>query len=303
MNQERPNTGEVARSRRKAVVMELSVNEAIGRLTRSTQWVTVDRIPLDFACHHPQGLDRVGENFFLSAAEIIEETVRYENPGSGPDRTAGKGRGHLFEMSPEGRLLRNWELGEYDVYHPSGLTFDGESVWVPTAEYRPESNAIMYRIDPATGEVTEEFRYPDHLGGVSRDPSSGRLFGITWGGRRILELTGDGELLREVPVRSHYVDFQDCVEMEEGLASWTGVAEYPDSSGGVFSLGGIALIDMATGDIKHEVPVTALSPAGRVVTFNATHLEVEGDRLRMYAIPDDGSRPGESSLLILEAAL
>lgn len=283
--------------------MELSVNDAIGRLTRATEWITVDRIPLDFACHHPQGLDRVGENFFLSSAEIIEETVRYDDPGTGPDRTPGRGVGHLFELTPDGRLLRTWQLGEDTVYHPSGLTYDGEHVWVPTAEYRPNSRSIMYRVDPASGDVTEMFRYDDHLGGVSRYPDTGRLYGITWGGRDILVLTDTGELLRRIPVRSHYVDFQDCVETTGTLASWTGIAEYPDGDGHVFSLGGIALIDMSTGDIHHEAPVTALSPAGRAVTFNATHLEVTGDRLRMYAIPDDGSRPGESSLLVLEAAL
>ncbi|MEU6375923.1 DUF6454 family protein [Streptomyces sp. NPDC046909] len=284
--------------------VQLTVNEAITRLTRATPWVTVDRIPLDFACHHPQGLDRVGENFFLSSAEILEATVRHEHPEpGGPDRTAGKGVGHLYEMDPTGRMLREWTLGEDTIYHPSGLTFDGEHVWVPTAEYRPDSRSIMYRIDPVTGDVTEDFRYPDHLGGVSRDPGTGQLYGITWGGRRILELTSDGALHREVPVRSHYVDFQDCVEMADGLASWTGIAEYPDGSGGVFQLGGIALLDMATGDIKHEVPVTVLSPAGRVVTFNATHIEVVDDRLRMYAVPDDGERLGDSSLLVLEAEI
>lgn len=124
-----------------------------------------------------------------------------------------------------------------------------------------------------------------------------------WGGRRILALTETGELVREVSVRTHYVDFQDCVEMSDAVASWTGVAEYPDGAGGVFGLGGIALMDMATGDIEHEAPVTVLSPAGRVVTFNATHLEMAGDRLRMYAIPDDAAHPGESSLLVLEAEL
>ncbi len=80
-----------------------------------------------------------------------------------------------------GRLLRNWQLGEHDMYHASGLAFDGESVWAPTSEYRPDSNAIMYRIDPSTGEAAEVFRDPDRLGGVSRDPGSGRMFGVALG--------------------------------------------------------------------------------------------------------------------------
>jgi hypothetical protein len=49
--------------------------------------------------------------------------------------------------------------------------------------------------------------------------------------------------------------------------------------------------------------VTARSRSGRGVTFNATHLEVFGDRLRMYALPDDSDRPGQSCLLVLEAEI
>lgn len=49
--------------------------------------------------------------------------------------------------------------------------------------------------------------------------------------------------------------------------------------------------------------MTALSRSGRGVTFNATQMEVSGDRLRMYALPDDSDRPGQSSLLVLEAEI
>ncbi|MEV0481389.1 DUF6454 family protein [Streptomyces sp. NPDC050508] len=283
--------------------MAFTVNEAITRLRRSTEWVTVDRIPLDFTCHHPQGLDRVGDTFYLTSVEILEETTRLENPDGGPDRTAGRGRGHLYEMSADGRQLGHWELGEGSAYHAGGLSYDGESLWVPVAEYRPDSKSILYRIDPATSAISEMFRYPDHLGAVACEPDSELLHMATWGGRRLLVMTRSGELVREIPVRSHYIDFQDCVEMRDGLASWTGVAEYPDGSGGVFGLGGVALLDMNTGDIKHEAPVTVLSPKGRVITFNATHVETVGDRLRMYALPDDSVVPGDTCLLVLEAAV
>jgi hypothetical protein len=60
---------------------------------------------------------------------------------------------------------------------------------------------------------------------------------------------------------------------------------------------------MNTGYFRSEDPVTALSRSGRGVTFNATQMEVSGDRLRMYALPDDSDRPGQSSLLVLEAEI
>ncbi|HEY8983216.1 MAG TPA: DUF6454 family protein [Streptomyces sp.] len=283
--------------------MELTVNEAITRLSRSTQWQTVDRVPLDFVCHHPQGLESVGDTFFLSSVEILEETRPLDPSDGGPDRTAGQGRGHLYELTRTGGLLRHWDLGEGTVYHASGLTFDGAGLWIPVAEYRPHSRSIMYRVNPRDGALSEEFRYPDHLGGVSYDPGSGNLHAITWGGRRVLVLEQDGTLIRETPVNSHFIDFQDCVQVHDGLVSWTGVAEYPLPSGGTFGLGGVSVLNMTTGDIVFEAPVTALSPTGRVVTFNATDFEVDGDVLRMYALPDDSSRPGDVSLLVLEARL
>ncbi|WP_019065349.1 hypothetical protein [Streptomyces prunicolor] len=60
---------------------------------------------------------------------------------------------------------------------------------------------------------------------------------------------------------------------------------------------------MNTGYFWHEVPVTARSRSGRGVTFDATHLEISGDRLRTYALPDDSDRPGQSCLLVLEAEI
>jgi len=58
---------------------------------------------------------------------------------------------------------------------------------------------------------------------------------------------------------------------------------------------------MNTGYFWYEAPVAARSRSGRGVTFNATHLEVSGDRLRMDALPDDSDRHGQSCLLVLEA--
>jgi hypothetical protein len=41
-------------------------------------------------------------------------------------------------------------------------------IWVPVAEYRPDSRSIVYRVDPATLEATEVLRFADHIGGIVR---------------------------------------------------------------------------------------------------------------------------------------
>jgi Family of unknown function (DUF6454) len=60
-----PTTGEDAR-----------VESLFLGTTRSTPWQLVKRVPLGFDAHHPEGLARVGDRFFLSTVEVLEPTVR-----------------------------------------------------------------------------------------------------------------------------------------------------------------------------------------------------------------------------------
>ncbi|MEU9190668.1 DUF6454 family protein [Streptomyces sp. NPDC048484] len=281
-----------------------AVVTAVRQLTRSTTWVMVGRVPFDFATHHPQGITRGHDHrLYLSTAEITEATQPYESPVDGYDRTPGRGQGHVFVTNDEGAALGQVSLGEDTIYHPGGIDFDGEWLWVPTAEYRPDSRSIVYRVDPNTLAVHEAFRFDDHIGGIVRDRETGLLHAVTWGSRRLLTFTTEGRLTHRVDVKSHFVDYQTCVTAGVGHMVCTGIAEYPLAGPGVFSLGGIAIVDIASGRIEHEAPVTTLSPAGRVVTYNAVHLEIDGSVLRMFAAPDDGEAAGDSHLLTLETAL
>ena len=47
---------------------------------------------------------------------------------------------------PTGSSARGSELaiGEGSIYHPGGMDYDGKSIRVPAAEYRPNSRAISY---------------------------------------------------------------------------------------------------------------------------------------------------------------
>lgn len=279
------------------------VLEAVRSLDRTATWTAVKELSLNFPTFHPQGLARVGDRLYLSSVEVLEAPVRYPEPVDGYDRTPGKGRGHLFELDLSGRLLREIVLGEGTVYHPGGIDFDGRYLWVPVAEYRPDSRSIVYRVDPKSLDAEEVFRVSDHIGGVVRDPDTGRLHGVSWGSRRFYTWTGRGKTVDRVANESHYIDFQDCASTGAGQAVCTGLTEYPTGDGAKFNLGGIAVVDLKSGTVGHEVPVTQLSPNGHVVTRNPVHLEVEGDRLRMWAAPDDGEESGGTRLLVLETPI
>jgi hypothetical protein len=102
----------------------------------------------------------------------------------GYDRDTGEGAGHLFKFDKTGKLLADLPLGEGAVYHPGGIDYDGRYIWVPVAEYRPNSSAIVYRVDPATMKATEVFRYRDHIGGIVHNTDDNTLNGVSWGSRR-----------------------------------------------------------------------------------------------------------------------
>jgi hypothetical protein len=276
-----------------------AVVRAVEQLTRSNQWTLESSVPLTFPTHHPQGFARWGDRLFMSTVEIIERPVIGPTP-DGYDRTPGRGVGHLLVTDLAGRLQADIVLGEGHKYHPGGIDVDERgTVWVPVAEYRPNSHAMVYAVDARTLAVREVFRFDDHVGGIVRDTTDGKLHGVSWGSRRLFTWSTSGRLLHRTDNESHFVDYQDCAAHSARKAICTGITEYrnPPFGGGRFDLGGIAVVDLRDSTVGHEVPVTVLSPAGHALTRNPVHLEVIGDELHLWAAPDDGEEPGGTTLL------
>ncbi len=276
---------------------------AFAATTRSTSWRLAQRVPLRFPTHHPQGFALVGDRIFMSTVEILEPTVRYPTPVDGMDRSPGKGVGHVLVLDRRGTLLRDIVLGEGDVYHPGGIDFDGTSVWVPVAEYRPGSRSIVYRVDPTSLQATEAFRVDDHVGGVVRDPRTNRVHGVSWGSRTEYTWTPTGRELDAFPNPSHLLDFQDCAYVAAGKQLCSGVTGLASPQGTPYELGGLALKDLRDGRILHELPFASFSAAGHAVTRNPVALETSGAVLRMFAAPDDGEERAGTELLVFETRL
>ncbi|WTW93041.1 DUF6454 family protein [Streptomycetaceae bacterium NBC_01309] len=278
---------------------DAALEQAVSKVTRSTPWTLAERIRLGFDTYHPQGFARVGDKLFMSSVEVLEAPVRYPAPVDGYDRSPGRGRGHVFVMDLRGNLLRDIVLGEGHMYHPGGIDTDGKSLWVPVAEYRPYSHAIVYRVDLRTLAVHEEFRVADHVGGVVTEPGTGRVYGVTWGSREFYSWNSRGRELSHTVNHSHFIDYQDCAYASRRMMLCTGVTNYPTGTGTSLELGGIALLDVRSNDIRHEVPVQLRSTAGHVATRNPVHLEAAGGVLRMFAAPDDAGEGGGTGTEIL----
>ena len=271
------------------------------RLTRSTQWQLVAVVPVGFRTYHPQGMAKVKDRFFVSSVEVIVRPEVYEQPIDGYDRSPGEGVGHLFEVGPDGTLLRQITLGEGTIYHPGGIDYDGEYVWVPVAEYRPDSHSIIYRVNPKTLEATEVFRFPDHIGGIVHNTDAGTLHGVSWGSRRLyrwtlndsLEVTDADRPPEELYTlnKEHYIDYQDCQYVGGNMALCSGVVIYSTPEDPDLHFGGIDLVDLRTDTPAWQIPVTLWTESGLAMTLNPFFVEKSSGVLRFYFMPeDDNSR-------------
>jgi hypothetical protein len=274
---------------------------ALTQVTRATAWEHVDTIDLQFDAEHPQGMVKIGDRFFISSVEIIEPTQPCPVPCDGYDRTPGRGVGHLYAVDATGALLADIELGEGHMYHPGGIDYDGRWLWVPVAEYRPNSNAIIYKVRPGSLAVEEVFRVRDHIGGVVRDRVDGHVHGVSWGSRTLYEWTDSGHQLAREANESHFIDYQDCDYLAFRKMVCGGIAGLLAPDGSSFELGGLALVDLHDSKILHEVPVQRYSPAtNHVITRNPVFLERTEGGLRLFTGPDDDE---DGAILIYEATL
>ena len=269
----------------------------IEKLSRSTSWRLVGAVKVPFDTQHPQGFARVGESLFVSSVEITVPTKRYDQPRDGIDRDTGQGIGHLFKLDARGRQIGHAILGKGSIYHPGGIDYDGRWLWVPVAEYRPNSRSSLYRVNPETLEAVAVGRVDDHIGALMHDTDHDTLHGVNWGSRRFYSWRLDGESRLDAaaaPMRTfnpeHYLDYQDCAYLPVGRAVCTGISEFrrtPDSP--VFGLGGIEVLDLATGHPTFQVPVLLWTEDGTAMLRNPVLVEATRGGLRLTAMPEDDS--------------
>ncbi len=271
-------------------VINNSPGQRFRQLTRGTKWREVSKTLLQFDAHHPQGMVRIGETFFLSAVEIRERPYPLGEGSSNFDRSPGAGIGHLFKFDGSGRLIFDLRIGEGTIYHPGGIDFDGLHIWVPVAEYRPRGRSIVYRIDPVTMTATGIFHFGDHLGAIVHDRQKATLHAMNWGSRRIYSWTTDrdGRVVQPPTSRnnpSFYIDYQDCHLIEPGRALCGGLNKYGRIA--PLSLGGLDLVNLETSRPIHQLPLELWNETGQPMTRNPFWMEMADKRLRFWFLPAD----------------
>lgn len=270
------------------------LDDRLQAVDRNSRWEKVCELPLDFPTHHPQGMTFANQLTFLSSVEILEEP----RPGGDPAlRTPGRGSGHVFVLAEDGGLIRDIAVGEGAMYHPGGIDFDGESVWVSVAEYRASSRSIVYTIDPVHHTKRERFRVDDHIGWILRDPHSDLLFGGSWGSRHLYTWAPDGRVLDCWKNPGHFIDYQDAQIAGPGLVLCSGISLLHRPNGDPHELGGLALLDTARHRILRDTPISLFSGPGHTITRNPVTFTTDAAGLLLHAAPDDGHDHGGTRIL------
>lgn len=285
-----------------------ATTELFRLLGRNASWTLVEQVAVDFPTYHTQGLVKIGETFYVSAVEVLESTARNGTQTDALfdfsiDRSTGNGRGWLFKFDAQGHLLDKLELTSGSVYHPGGIDYDGEHLWVPVAEYRPNSRSNVYRVDPRSLQAELVFSEDDHIGGVVHNVHRGTIHGVSWGSRRLYSWRlphGRGaQGVRGgdwVPNASFYIDYQDCHYQGIELMLCGGIAGYSTPYGSL-AFGGLDLVDLRTNKPTHQVPVNQFIDegsgpnAGLALSHNAFWAEPRDDgALRIYFMTESDNQ-------------
>ncbi len=136
-------------------------------------------LPLQGETNHVQGIDTDGIHLWVTSV----------------DRSTRKGFLRMFSLA-DGRLERSIELQDSDRFHPGGLATDANSIWIPVAEYRPASTAIIQQRNKRTLELEFQFSVPDHIGCVAVTPEF--IIGGNWDSRDFYVWDHRGNLIRKV---------------------------------------------------------------------------------------------------------
>jgi hypothetical protein len=210
---------------------------------------------------HVQGLELDSEHIWVTSVDDAEH----------------KGYLHQFDRAT-GRLLRQIELTDGQRYHPGGISIADGSIWVPVAEYRPNSTAVLLQIDISTLRVRRRIRVADHLGCAAA--SEHTLVAGNWDSKLlyIFDLTGKRPVrIVPNPTATSYQDMKivDGQLVASGTKTlWSGTIDWID------------LRNLTVTRSLHAGAMTSDQFLGGLLPYTREGMAIEGSDL--YFMPEDG---------------
>jgi beta-lactamase class D len=210
-------------------------------------------IELKAGMDHVQGIEVDGDRLWVTWVDRKNKT------------------GHLgeFELST-GKLIRSVPVHNGERYHPGGMAGDGDWLWLPVAEYKPRSSAVIQKRSKKTLALETEFSVPDHIGCVAVDGD--RVYGGNWDSLQMYTWDRDGRLV-ETRNNTSGTSFQD-VKAQNGELIGAGLR--PDG-------GSIDWLDAKTLRLNRRL---FAGKTDRGVFSTHEGMAISGDWL--YLLPEDG---------------
>ena len=233
--------------------LSILVASVAAQETRNSLTLT-QTIPLGGETFHVQGIDVDGSRLFVTSVDIKAK------------------RGLLLEYKlPEGRLVRSVEIQDGARYHPGGLMVDGNAIWIPVAEYKRESTAVIQRRNKETLALEHQFLVNDHIGAIAVTPDG--LIGANWDARDFYIWTHAGKQIRKLANASR-IALQD-MKFEGGELIGGGLR--PDKSGEIVWWKWPSL------EVTKRV---AVGQSDRGVSYTHEGMAIRNDKL--WFLPEDG---------------
>jgi hypothetical protein len=214
-------------------------------------------LALEGVTHHVQGIDTDGDRLWVTAV----------------DRPTSKG--FLYEYSIQnGKRLHALELQVGERYHPGGIATDETSIWIPIAEYKAHSSALIQRRNKKTLEVEFEFSVPDHIGCIAVTPDL--IIGGNWDSREFYIWNHEGILIRKIESQTQN-SYQD-LKFSNGRIVGSGTL--------VDHQGAVDWLDLASMKLTDRILVGEVDKG---TSLAREGMAVRGDHL-LFLPEDDASR-------------
>ena len=185
---------------------------------RIESWRELEIIAIPPDLHHVQGIDIEGNTLWVSSV----------------DANAGKGFLSKIEI-PSGRLLAQVEVQQGKRIHPGGITLDGDSIWIPVAEYDRDGPTSIERRNKNTLALESSFEVNDHIGCIAAGKTF--LIGGSWSSRTLYQWTKSGQQLLRAPnpITTSWQDLKmdgslligsGQITREQGAVEWVTIPDF-----------------------------------------------------------------------------
>lgn len=202
--------------------------------TLDAGWKLHATVTVQADLHHVQGIDVEGRTMWVSSV----------------DRKARKGYLSVVEL-PSGRVVKQVEVQEGARIHPGGIMLEGDSIWIPVAEYDRDGPTTVQRRNKKTLAVEASFEVQDHIGCIAAGKMG--LVGGSWASRTLYGWTRDGKELwkRANPIATEWQD----LKMDGELLVGAGVTKAKDGAMDWVSLPDLKLVrSLTAGKTDRGVP-------------------------------------------------